>query len=71
MVSMTMRFPVRARIVPQPFAHLNFLSVAVMRVVSAILHLGNIEFQEKTSDQAIIADDTAVQKVFASFDRIS
>ena len=34
-----------------------------MRIVSAILHLGNVEFQEQTTDQAIIADDTAVQKV--------
>ena len=36
---------------------------AILRVVSAVLHLGNIEFhQEKKSDQAMLNDDTVAQK---------
>lgn len=35
-----------------------------MRVVSAVLHFGNMEFfQEKKSEQAILPDDTVAQKV--------
>lgn len=35
----------------------------MLRVVSAVLHLGNIDFrQEKKSDQAVLADDTVMQK---------
>ncbi|GMR60861.1 hypothetical protein PMAYCL1PPCAC_31056 [Pristionchus mayeri] len=38
--------------------------IAVVRVVSAILLMGNIEFlQEKKSDQAVLPDDRVIQKV--------
>ncbi|KFD61976.1 hypothetical protein M514_05674 [Trichuris suis] len=46
---------------------MNFLDdeiSAILRVVSAVLHFGNMEFiQEKKSDQAILPDDTVVQKI--------
>uniref|UniRef100_A0A915K0E6 Myosin heavy chain n=1 Tax=Romanomermis culicivorax TaxID=13658 RepID=A0A915K0E6_ROMCU len=37
---------------------------SILRVISAVLHFGNMEFvQEKKSDQAILPDDTVAQKV--------
>lgn len=37
---------------------------SILRVVSAVLHFGNMEFvQEKKSDQALLPDDTIAQKV--------
>ncbi|KRZ80061.1 Myosin heavy chain, non-muscle, partial [Trichinella papuae] len=46
---------------------MNFLDdeiSAILRVVSAVLHFGNLEFiQDKKSDQAMLPDDTVYQKV--------
>ena len=37
---------------------------SVFRVLSAVLHFGNMEFQqEKNSDQASLPDDTVAQKI--------
>ncbi|EFO89923.1 CRE-NMY-1 protein [Caenorhabditis remanei] len=42
----------------------TFYLSAILRVVSAILLLGNLEFtQEKKSDQAMLQDDRVIQKV--------
>lgn len=36
----------------------------MFRVVSAVLHFGNLEFkQERNSDQAILPDNTGAQKI--------
>lgn len=45
--------------------YIIFNFVAVLRVVSAVLLLGNIEFkQEKNSDQATLPDDTGFFFIF-------
>ena len=45
---------------PLPF----FLVTAVFKVVSAVLHFGNLEFkQERNSDQALLPDNTVAQKI--------
>ena len=37
---------------------------AVFRVISAVLHFGNLKFkQERSSDQALLVDDTIAQKI--------
>lgn len=46
------------------FIALIFWVPAVFRVVSAVLHFGNLEFkQERNSDQAILPDNTGAQKI--------
>ena len=41
-----------------------FFIIAVFRVVSAVLHFGNLEFkQERNSDQALLPDNTVAQKI--------
>ena len=38
--------------------------LALFRVVSAVLHFGNMSFkQERNSDQAILPDNTVAQKI--------
>lgn len=38
--------------------------IASFRVVSAVLHFGNLEFkQERNSDQALLPDNTVAQKI--------
>ena len=40
------------------------LSLAVFRVVSAVLQFGNLQFkQERNSDQALLPDNTVAQKI--------
>ena len=40
------------------------LSLAIFRVVSAVLHFGNLKFkQERNSDQALLPDNTSAQKI--------
>lgn len=37
---------------------------AIFRVVSAVLHFGNLQFkQERNSDQALLPDNTVAQKI--------
>lgn len=37
---------------------------AIFKIVSAVLHFGNLEFkQERSSDQAILPDNTVAQKI--------
>ncbi len=43
---------------------LPFSIAAVFRVVSAVLHFGNLVFkQERSSDQALLPDNTVAQKI--------
>ena len=45
-------------------AHHMFPPPAVFRVLSAVLHFGNLKFkQERSSDQALLVDDTIAQKI--------
>ena len=38
--------------------------IGVLRIVSAVLHFGNLEFkQERNSDQALLPDNTVAQKI--------
>lgn len=38
--------------------------LAIFRVVSSVLHFGNMEFkQERSSDQALLPDNTVAQKI--------
>ena len=40
------------------------LCAAIFRVVSAVLHFGNLQFkEERNSDQALLPDNTVAQKI--------
>ena len=42
----------------------NVSCTGVFRIVSAVLHFGNLEFkQDRNSDQALLSDNTVAQKI--------
>lgn len=46
-----------------PYYCFSFI-LAIFRVISAVLHFGNLEFkQERNSDQALLPDNTVAQKI--------